>query len=52
MSKKLGEMWKEVSSEEKDKYKVRQAYLQSFVRLGLPCTEDKFDTWHGRSWKP
>ena len=27
MSKKLGEMWKEASSEEKDTYKVHSAYL-------------------------
>ena len=32
MSKKLGELWKEASSEDKDKYKVSYAYMHIRAR--------------------
>lgn len=37
MSKKLGEMWKEASSEEKDKYKVCHAYVHIVAYLNIPA---------------
>ena len=45
MSKKLGELWKKVSSEEKDKYKVRHAYAHAPVVPDLLAQKTDGRVW-------